>query len=65
MAQHTDALLEEINDLEDERTDTRRALCGLLGLVDLLLMRRDLPPEVREVLRNNHRVAEARRVVEG
>jgi len=35
-------------------------LHGMVGLVDLLLNRDDLPPAVREVLRNNHRVVAAR-----
>jgi cation transport regulator ChaB len=35
-------------------------LSGMVGLVDLLLNRADLPVEVRNVLRSNHRIVDAR-----
>lgn len=36
------------------------ALNGLVGLVDLLLLRRDLTQELKEALAFNHRIVEAR-----
>lgn len=35
-------------------------LSGMVGLVDLLLARDDLPPAIREVLATNHRVIAAK-----
>lgn len=40
------------------------ALYDMVGLVDLLLARDDLPAELREVLKTSHRVIEARAAVE-
>ena len=40
--------------------DTVDLLHGMVGLVDLLLNRDDLPPAVQEVLRTNHRIVDAR-----
>lgn len=42
----------------------RDATNGLLGLLQLISVREDVSDELREVLRTNHRVEEARRVLE-
>ncbi len=40
--------------------ECRDLLSGMVGVVDLLLNRADLPVEVRNVLRSNHRIVDAR-----
>ena len=48
-----------INDLRIRNEELAGALAGLLGLVEMLIRRDDLTPELSEVLRTNHRVATA------
>lgn len=43
--------------------DTVDLLHGMVGLVDLLLSRDDLPSAVREVLQSNHRIVDARAAI--
>lgn len=43
--------------------DTVDLLHGMVGLVDLLLSRDDLPPDVRKVLQSNHRIVDARAAI--
>jgi hypothetical protein len=37
---------------------------ALVGLIQLVSSRDDIPPEVRDILRTNHRVIEAQRAIE-
>lgn len=48
----------------DDPERTMRALCGLVGLVQLLAHNSDIPLHVREGMVCNHRYLEALRVVE-
>ena len=47
----------------DERTIL--ALRGLVGLVEMVSRRDDMPVEIRNVLATNHRIIEAREVIVG
>jgi hypothetical protein len=54
------------HDVADQAPELLSTLNGMLGLCDLLCARRpmDLPAEVEWMLQHNHRVEEARAVVE-
>ena len=56
---------DEFDEASSAIQSLRAALGGLLGLVQLLLSRDDLPVEVMEALANNHRVAAAREALLG
>jgi hypothetical protein len=50
---------QRIEDLRARNEDLGSALAGLLGLVEMVSHRDDITPELREVLRTNHRFVTA------
>ena len=56
---------EDLAAAADEIERLENALLGLMGLIELVSGRDDMPLEIREVLVTNHRTREALRVTEG
>jgi hypothetical protein len=50
---------EKIRALRQRNQDLRDALAGLIGLIVMVRHRDDVSPELRDVLRLNHRISEA------
>jgi hypothetical protein len=63
---HTEATVEACREFIDEEWNERTldALKGLLGLVEIIAGRNDLPSEIRVALETNHRTIEAIDVIE-
>lgn len=50
--------------MDETMDETFEALCGLVGLIQLLSARDDMPREIRAAISRNHRMVEALRILE-